>query len=145
MPIVNGEEVLNVTANQLDEILSNIGYGSISYATLQPTPNFLLSSIPVPPSSELNSVGIFTGNNAKMSVTFSQTGLSTDCTLYIYGSDSDDLSLPGNISISTVGYNAQPLRFAIASYAIPAYTFCKCINNDPSNSAICTVKITTWQ
>ncbi|MFA6768942.1 MAG: hypothetical protein WCR86_11055 [Parabacteroides sp.] len=145
MPIIDGEEVLEVTANQLDEIIFNSNYGAITYRSLQPTTTPLFSSQTVSASTAAQSTGVYTGNNAKMSVTFSNTGTSTNCTMNLYGSDHEDLSLAGVIATCTLGAGEDPVRFAIDPIAIPAYTFAEIINGDSVNSAIGTIEITTWQ
>lgn len=146
MPIVNGEEILNVTANQLDEIISYINYGLITFRSLQPTTNVLFSSQTVAASSSvINNVGIPTGNNAKMQVMFSQTGESTNCTCNIYSTTHDDLSNAGIIATFTLGQGGKPVTQTIDPPSIPAITFAEIINNDPTLSAIATVEITTWK
>ena len=96
-------------------------------------------------SAHSESTGAYTGNNAKMSVTFSQTGSSTNCTMRLYGSDHEDLSLPGIIATCNLGSGEDPVRVAIDPIAIPAYSFGEIVNDDPVNSAIGTIEITTWQ
>lgn len=145
MPIVDGEEVLEVTVNQLDEIIFNINYGAVTYRSLQPTTTPLFSSQTVEASTTIQSTGVYTGNNAKMSVTFSQTGSSTNCTMRLYGSDHEDLSLPGIIATCNLGSGEDPVRVAIDPIAIPAYSFGEIVNDDSVNSAIGTIEITTWQ
>lgn len=145
MPIVDGEEKLNITAAQLDELIFNINFGAVDYKTLQSTPHVLFSNKTVAPSTFETSLGIPTGNNAKMSVTFAQTGTSTNCTMYLYGSDFADLSLAASFTVMTLGAGSEPVTYSIAPHWIPAYTFCKCVNNDTSKSAICTVNILTWK
>jgi len=145
MPIVDGEEILEVTANQLDEIIFNINYGAITYRSLQPTTTALFSLQTVTASTAAQSIGVYTGNNAKMSVTFSQTGTSTNCTMNLYGSDHEDLSLPGIFATCNLGASGDPVRFAIDPIAIPVYTFAEIVNGDAVNSAIGTIEITTWQ
>lgn len=146
MPIVNGEEVLEVTANQLDEVFFNINYGAITYRSLQPTTTPLFSSQTVAASATNRQiVGVYTGNNAKMSVTFSQTGTSTNCTMRVYGSDHADLSLAGVIATCNLGTGGTPVRVAIDPIAIPAYSFGEIVNGDTVNPATGTIEITTWQ
>ncbi len=146
MPIVNGEEVVEYTANQLDELFFNIGFGQVTYRTLIPTTTKLFSSQSVAASSTVkNTKGVPTGNNAKMQVTFSQTGTSTSCTCNIYSTTHEDLSEAGIIATMTIGAGDQPVPFAIEPSWIPAITFAELINKDPTNPAICTVEITTWQ
>lgn len=146
MPIINGEEVLEVTANQLDEVFFNINFGSITYRSLQPTTTPLFSSQTVATSAtNRQTVGAYTGNNAKMSVTFSQTGTSTNCTMRVYGSDHADLSLAGVIATCNLGAGGIPVRVAIDPIAIPAYSFGEIVNGDTVNPAIGTIEITTWQ
>ena len=145
MPIINGEEVLNVTANQLDEIIFNINFGAVTYKALQPTTVALFSSQTVSVSSSVtNSTGIYTGNNAKMSVTFSQTGTSTNCTMYLYGSDHENLDYPRVLATINLGAG-QSEGQAIDPIAIPAYCYSKIDNLDSAHTAIGTVEITTWQ
>ncbi|MDD4429516.1 MAG: hypothetical protein PHG64_14170 [Paludibacter sp.] len=145
MPIVNGEEVLEVTANQLDEVFFNINFGAVTYRALQPTPSELFSSQSVAASSSVTNVtGIHTGNNAKMQVSFEQTGASTDCTMNIYGSDSEDLSIPGIIATANLGSNSSHRTF-IEPAAIPEWTFAEIINNHTLLPAIGTIRIMTWQ
>lgn len=146
MPVVDGKEVLAFTAEQLDELLFNVNFGSVDYAALQQeiSPLFINETIDSS-STKRNETGLYTGNNAKMSVTFAQTGSSTNCTMNLYGSDYEDLSLPGIISTLTIGAGWDPVRFAIDPIAIPAYTFCEIINNDSINPAIVTVNISTWK
>jgi len=144
MPIINGEEVLEVTVNQLDEIIFNINFGSVTYRALQPTTTPLFSSQTVAASSSVtNTTGVYTGNNAKMSVSFSNTGTSTDCTMTLYGSDYENLSLPGVLATINLGAG-QSGRQAIDPISIPAYSYAKLTNGD-SATAIGTVEITTWQ
>jgi hypothetical protein len=146
MPIVNGEEVLNVTANQLDEIIFNINFGAVTYKSLQPTTVSLFSTQSVAAAATVkNTTGVYTGNNAKMSVTFSQTGTSTDCTMRVYGSDHADLSLAGVIATCNLGAGGTPVRVAIDPIAIPAYSFGEIVNGDTVNPATGTIEITTWQ
>ena len=145
MPLVDGEEVLEVTVNQLDEIIFNINSGAVTYRSLQPTTTPLFSSQTVAASTTIQSTGAYTGNNAKMSVTFSQTGSSTNCTMRLYGSDHEDLSLPGIIATCNLGSGEDPVRVAIDPIAIPAYSFGEIVNDDSVNSAIGTIEITTWQ
>ena len=146
MPIVDGEEILEVTVNQLDEIIFNTNFGAITYRTLQPTTTVLFSSQTVAASTtNTQNVGTYTGNNAKMSVTFSNTGTSTNCTMNLYGSDHEDLSLAGVIATCNLGAGGDPVRFAIDPIAIPAYTFAEIVNIDSVNPAIGTIEITTWQ
>lgn len=145
MPILNGEEILNVTANQLDELLFNINFGSVNYKSLIHITMSLFSSQSVAKSTTVkNQTGIFTGNNVKMSVSFSQTGPSTNCTMKLYGSDYADLSIPRYLAILNLG-SGQTAGVAIDTIAIPAYSFAELTNNDPNNTAIGTVEITTWQ
>ena len=146
MPIVDGEEILEVTANQLDEIIFNINFGAVTYRSLQPTTVALFLSQTVSVSSSVtNTTGVYTGNNAKMSVTFSQTGTSTDCTMRVYGSDHADLSLAGVIATCNLGAGGTPVRVAIDPIAIPAYSFGEIVNGDTVNPATGTIEITTWQ
>ncbi len=146
MPIINGEEVLNVTAAQLEELVFNIGFGSVDYPALQPTPYKLFSDQSVAASSSVkNTIGVATGNNAKMSVTFYVTGGSTNCTMYLYGSDHEDLSLPGILAISNLSTGMEPNRRGIYPIDIPAYTFAEIINLDPVNPAIGTIEINVWK
>ena len=145
MPIIDGEEVLEVTANQLDEIFFNINFGAVTYRALQPTPTDLFSSQSVAASSSIKNVtGIHTGNNAKMQVSFEQTGASTDCTMNIYGSDSEDLSIPGIIATANLGSNSSHRTF-IEPAAIPEWTFGEIINNHTYLPATGTIRIMTWQ
>jgi len=145
MPIVNGEEILKVTANQLDEIISYINYGLINFRSLQPTTTPLFSTQTVAASSTVrNETGVYTGNNAKMSVTFAQTGTSTNCTMNLYGSDYANLSSPRIIATLNLGASTSD-GTDIYPYSIPAYTFAEIVNLDPTRSAIATVEITTWQ
>ena len=146
MPIVNGEEVLEVTANQLDEVIFNNNFGAITYRSLQPTTTAIYSSQTVAASTtNRQTSGVYTGNNAKMSVTFSQTGTSTNCTMRVYGSDHADLSLAGVIATCNLGTGGTPVRVAIDPIAIPAYSFGEIVNGDTVNPAIGTIEITTWQ
>ena len=146
MPIIDGEEILEVTANQLDEVFFNINFGSITYRSLQPTTTPLFSSQTVAASAtNRQTVGAYTGNNAKMSVTFSQTGTSTNCTMRVYGSDHADLSLAGVIATCNLGAGGIPVRVAIDPIAIPTYSFGEIVNGDTVNPAIGTIEITTWQ
>lgn len=145
MPIVNGEEVMEVTANQFDELLFNINFGSVIYRALQPTTTALFSSQSVAVSStSSNSPSVQTGNNAKMIVSYTQTGTSTNCTMNLYGSDHSDLSRSSIIATLTLGTGGSA-RFAIDPIAIPQYSYCVLVNNDSSHTAIATVEITTWQ
>jgi len=144
MPIINGEEVLEVTAAQLDELIFNINFGSVDYKSLQPTTIPLFTYQSVSASGTATSTGVYTGNNAKMSVSFAQTGTSTNCTMNLYGSDHADLSIPRIIATLTLGAGAT-VGFAIDPIAIPVYTYCKLINNDSAHTAIGTVEITTWK
>lgn len=146
MPIINGEAVLAFTAEQLDELLFNVNFGSVDYAALQQEISPLFTNETVAASStKRNKIGVYTGNNAKMSVTFAQTGYSTNCTMNLYGSDYEDLSFPGIIATLTLGSGWNPVRFAIDPIAIPAYTFCEVYNNDLINPAIASVIISTWK
>lgn len=145
MPIVDGEEILTITANQLDELIFNINFGSVTYRSLQPTTTVLFSSQTVATSSTVtNSTGVYTGNNAKMSVSFAQTGTSTNCTMNLYGSDAENLSIPRILASINLGAGKSDGQ-AIDPIAIPTYTFAELINGDSVNSAVCTVKITTWK
>lgn len=144
MPIINGEYITPQTANQLDELFFNINFGSVEYKSLQPTTTPLFSNQIVAASSQVTSVGMPTGNNAKMSVSFAQSGTSTDCTMNLYGSDHEDLSIPRMIATLTLGA-ASSDGYAIDPIAIPAYTYCVLINNDSAHTAIGTVEITTWK
>lgn len=145
MPIVNGEEILEITANQLDEFVFNTQFGSVNYSALQPTTTYLFTNQSLAASNSItNTTGVQTGNNAKMQVSFSQHGSSTNCTMILYGSDSEDLSIPHVITILTIGSNDSTGAF-IEPAAIPAYTYAKLINNDSSFTAIGTVRIITWQ
>lgn len=145
MPIINGEEVLIVTANQLDEIIFNINFGAVTYRSLQPTTVALFSSQTVPVSSSVtNTTGVHTGNNAKMSVTFAQSGSSTNCTMTLYGSDHVDLSIPRILVTINLGAGQSDGQ-AIDPIAIPAYCYAKIDNVDSSHIAIGTVEITTWR
>jgi hypothetical protein len=145
MPIIDGEYITPQTANQLDELFFNINFGSVEYKSLQPTTTPLFSNQIVAASSQVTSVGMPTGNNAKMSVSFAQSGTSTDCTMNLYGSDHEDLSLPGVFATLNLGYGGEPTRLAIDPIAIPVYTYCTLINNDSTHTAIGTVEITTWK
>jgi hypothetical protein len=146
MPVIDGEEVLKITAAQLDDLFFNINFGSVDYKALQPTPYSLFNKKQIAAAgAERNQVGVYTGNNAKMSVTFTVEGGSTDCTMNLYGSDSADLSNPGIISTLTLATGMDSARFAIEPSTIPAYTFCECVNNDTLNPAVCTVGIVVWK
>ncbi len=145
MPIIDGEYVFPVTGPQLDEIISNIQYGSINYSTLQKTTTQLFSAQTVAASSTVkNTLGLYTGNNAKMSVTFSLTGASTNCTMILYGSDHVDLSMPRKLAIITLSTGNSDGQ-AIDPPAIPAYSFTELNNSDPVNPAIGKVEITIWK
>lgn len=145
MPIVDGEEILNVTANQLDELLFNINFGSVTYRSLQSTSTVLFSLQTVAASATISNYnGVYTGNNAKMSVSFAQSGTSTNCTMILYGSDAGDLSIPRIIASINLGAGNSGGQ-AIDPIAIPTYTFAKLVNGDPVNTAVCTVRITTWK
>ncbi|MEN6293611.1 MAG: hypothetical protein ABFD07_16550 [Methanobacterium sp.] len=145
MPIVDGEEVLRVTVNQLDEFIFNVNFGAITYRSLQPTTTPLFSSQTVAVSSSVtNTTGVYTGNNAKMSVSFAQTGSSTDCTMILYGSDYENLSIPRIIATINLGAGQSDGQ-SIDPYSIPAYTFAELVNSDSAHAAIGTVEITTWQ
>ena len=143
MPIVNGEEVLEITAAQFDELLFNINFGSVNYRSLQPITTPLFTNQTVAASSQVTSAGVPTGNNAKMSVSFAQTGMSTNCTMNLYGSDHEDLSIPRIIATLTLGASASD-GFAIDPISIPTYTYCTLINNG-TTAATGTVEITTWK
>jgi hypothetical protein len=144
MPLVNGEYIFPLSANQLDELIFNINFGSVTYRALQPITIKLFSSQTVAASTTVkNTVGVYTGNNAKMSYTFSLAGSSTNCTMNLYGSDHEDLSLPRWLATMTLGSvtsNGQ----AIDPIAIPAYTFAEIVNGS-TNPALVTVEITTWK
>ena len=143
MPIVNGEEWIGVTAAQLDEWVFNVNFGSVDYKSLQPTTTPLFTNRTVAASGTATSAGVPTGNNAKMSVSFAQTGMSTNCTMNLYGSDHEDLSIPRIIATLTLGASSSD-GFAIDPISIPAYTYCTLINNG-TTTATGTVEITTWK
>ncbi|MDD4588821.1 MAG: hypothetical protein PHG06_00130 [Parabacteroides sp.] len=144
MPIIDGEYITPQTANQLDELFFNINFGSVEYKSLQPTTTSLFTNRTVAASGTATSAGVPTGNNAKMSVSFAQTGMSTNCTMNLYGSDHEDLSIPRIIATLTLGAGTSD-GFAIDPIAIPVYTYCTLINNDSAHTAIGTVEITTWK
>ena len=66
MPIVNGEEVMEVTANQFDELLFNINFGSVIYKSSPnpPLPALFSSQSVAVSSTSSNSPSVQTGNNA---------------------------------------------------------------------------------
>lgn len=145
MPIVDDKEIIECTANQLDELFFNIGFGKVTYRSLIPTTTKLFNSQTVAASSTVkNDVGILTGNNAKMQISFSQAGASNSCTCNIYSTTHEDLSEAGIIATLTKGSGETSTVFAIEPSWIPEITFAELINNDPINPAIGTVEITTW-
>ncbi|MDD4521715.1 MAG: hypothetical protein PHW84_02020 [Methanosarcina sp.] len=145
MPIINGEEVITLSAAQLDELFFNIDFGAVDYKTLQPTTHTLFSNQSVAAGTTSSpSTGIRTGNNAKMQIMFKQTGSSTNCTMNLYGSSHEDLSNAGIIATLTLGVGGNPVSLAIEPSWIPEYTYGELINKDPSNQAIGTLEVTTW-
>ena len=146
MPIVNGNEVIELTAAQLDEFLYKSSFMSIAYTSLSSTPVSLFSNKTVAASSTVtNATAVDTSGSAKMQVTYSQTGLSSNCTMILYGTSHPDLSMASVLTTLTLGTNQTPANFAIETPWIPKYTFASLVNNDLSNPATCNVEITVWK
>lgn len=145
MPVIDGDEVIIYSINQFDELLFNINFGSVNFKALQPTTTTLFSSQTVAVSTSITQdEGVYTGNNAKMSVSFAQAGTSTNCTMILYGSDHEDLSIPRIIATLNLGAGQSDGQ-SIDPHSIPTWSYAKLDNVDAAHPAICTVEITTWQ